>query len=203
MEFVSFALGPLQTNCFLFHNGKEAAVIDPGGDPTQVINYLKSHRLKLEYILNTHLHFDHIIGNKALKDASGAHILANERDSFLLDNPAATFGYPPVESFEYINMDEGETNFIGFKCQILATPGHTPGSLSYYFPEGNVVFAGDVLFYRSVGRTDFEGGSSKLISESIREKLYKLPDQTVVCPGHGPDTAIGDEKRSNPFYRAS
>ena len=108
-------------------------------------------------------------------------------------------GMPKTPAFPYSLVALGQQTFAGLECTVLHVPGHTPGGLSYYFPAASVVFAGDALFYRSVGRTDFPGGDADTLFSAIRTKLFTLPESTVVYPGHGPETTIGDEKRSNPF----
>jgi glyoxylase-like metal-dependent hydrolase (beta-lactamase superfamily II) len=111
----------------------------------------------------------------------------------------ARFGLPPTPPFSYENLEEGELSLAGERCVVLATPGHTPGSLSYYFPDSGLLFAGDVLFYRSLGRTDLPGGDTATLFASIRDKLFALPPETRVLPGHGIPTSIGDERDNNPY----
>lgn len=205
LKLAHFFLGPLATNCYLLHDGREAVVFDPGGSPEPVLDYLKKHGLRLTAIYNTHLHFDHVAGNRALADATGAPIYANERDAFLIpENRQASvmFGVPPVEDFTFTNVDEGAFTVLGAEMRVLATPGHTPGSLSYYLPEYKLAICGDVLFRRDIGRTDFKGGDYATIERSIRDKLYALPEDTRVCPGHEDETSIGEEKLYNNYVRA-
>lgn len=202
MRIHTFPIGPLETNCYLLVRGDEAVAVDPGGNPASVIQYLNTHKLRLAVILNTHLHFDHVLGNADLAKATGAPIYANKLDDFLLSSELGSgggFGLPKTPPFEHKQMEEGETKLIGLCCKVFLTPGHTPGSLSYYFPDAGAVFAGDVLFYRSVGRTDLPGGDSNMLRESIRKKLFTLPPETAVYPGHGPCTSISAEQRGNPF----
>jgi glyoxylase-like metal-dependent hydrolase (beta-lactamase superfamily II) len=205
LQFAHFFLGPLATNCYLMHDGKEAVVFDPGGSPEKVLDYLKKNKLRLTAIYNTHLHFDHVTGNRALVMASQAPIYANERDAYLMtDNRQASilYGVPPVEDFAFQNLDEGDRTVLGTEMRVLATPGHTPGSLSYYLPEYRTVICGDVLFHGDIGRTDFKGGDYPTIEKSIREKLYTLPEDTRVCPGHEEETSIGEEKLYNNYVKA-
>ena len=202
MEVNVFCLGPLETTCVLLHNGKEALVFDPGGNPQEVVDYLKTHGLTLTGIFNTHLHFDHTYGNASLSRATGAPVKASERDSYMLQSQlgqGGTYGLPQVDPYDFADIDEGWLELLGEKCKILATPGHSPGSLSYYFPGKGIVLSGDVLFYRSVGRSDFPGGDGQTLLKTIREKLYALPEATVVYAGHGLKTTIGAEKTENPF----
>ena len=204
MRVLTFPLGPLETNCYLLVEGSEAVAVDPGGDPSTVVKYLNDNKLKLAAILNTHLHFDHVGGNAALAKATGAPIYLNKEDLFLLEAASgARFGLPKTEPFAYETMDAGETVLMGLRCTVIHTPGHSPGSLSFYFPDQGVLFSGDVLFYRDTGRSDLPGGSRPVLeNETIRGKLYKLPDETVVYPGHGPETTIGVEKVENHWVTA-
>ncbi len=200
-----FPLGPLQTNCYVVHNRVEAIVIDPGGDPQVVENFLRKNNLSLKFILNTHFHFDHILGNKDLQDIFNVDILACNRDDFLLKaqvgGGGGALGFPSVPPFRYKNIDEGEMNWLGEVCHVLATPGHTPGSLSFYFPESKVLFSGDLIFQRSIGRTDFPGGSLEELLASVRNKVFVLPSDTVIYSGHGPATTVHEEKLFNPFFQ--
>jgi glyoxylase-like metal-dependent hydrolase (beta-lactamase superfamily II) len=205
MQFAQFVLGFVSTNCYLMHNRKEAVVFDPGGEPGEILTYIKNNNLKLTHIFNTHMHFDHVFGNRALSAATGAPVLANSRDDYLVssDSSTAAFGVPPIPKFTYANIDAGEMVVLDTPMQILSTPGHTPGSLSFYLPEHGKLFSGDVLFYRAVGRTDFEGGDTRTLLTSIKEKLYTLPDDTIVYAGHELATTIGGEKKYNPYVRGN
>jgi Zn-dependent hydrolases, including glyoxylases len=184
--------------------GSEAVAVDPGGNPASVLKFLQDNGLTLKAILNTHLHFDHVGGNAALRAATNAPIYLNTEDLFLLDATSGTrFGLPPTDPFEYEAMDAGDVTFMGARCTVIHTPGHSPGSLSFYFPDQGILFSGDVLFHRDTGRSDLPGGSRPVLeNETIRGKLYKLPDATVVYPGHGPETTIGVEKVENHWVRA-
>jgi glyoxylase-like metal-dependent hydrolase (beta-lactamase superfamily II) len=201
----TFPLGPLQTNCFLVYKDKEALAIDPGGDPSPLVQYVRKNDLTLRLILNTHFHVDHILGNKQLKDATGAPILANPEDDYLLQTQVgrggAMIGLPELEDFDYEPLHPGRTEFLGESCDVLATPGHTPGSLSFYFPDSGKVFSGDLIFSRSVGRTDFPGGSTDTLIKAVQENIFTLPEDTVIYCGHGPETTVREEKQSNPFFR--
>lgn len=203
MEIKTFALGPLQTNCYVLHGDKEAVVIDPGGDPAEVIKYLEQNSLTLTHILNTHLHFDHTAGNKALSQATGAPVLCSELDSYLLDSwlgRGGDMGLPTLEMYDWENIDPGEAVFAGFKCTILHTPGHSSGSLTFYFPEAKTAFVGDLIFYRSIGRTDFPGGDMELLKTSVEKNIFTLPPDTQLLSGHGPETSVVDEQNHNPFF---
>ncbi|WP_461833783.1 MBL fold metallo-hydrolase [Desulfothermus sp.] len=200
-----FPLGPLQTNCYVVHNSVEAIVIDPGGDPSVVLNFLKKNNLVLKFILNTHFHFDHILGNKDLQDATSVDILASNKDDFLLKaqvgGGGGMFGFPKVPPFTYKNLEEGEVYWLGETAYVYSTPGHTPGSLSFYFPESKALFSGDLIFQRSIGRTDFPGGSLEELLDSVRKKVFVLPGDTVIYSGHGPATTVHEEKLFNPFFQ--
>ncbi|MDR2893647.1 MAG: MBL fold metallo-hydrolase [Deltaproteobacteria bacterium] len=205
LQLKQFSIGRLVTNSYLLHNSSQAVLIDIGGEPAAVLKYLQTNKLELLTIFNTHLHFDHVYGNRALAEATGAKIMGNERDSFIKEENVAgkgMFGLPPVPPFEFENLDEGVIEVLGAECRVLATPGHTPGSLSFYFPAQNWIFCGDLLFHRAVGRTDFKGGDSEALAESLRGKVYTLPDDTIAYPGHDEETVVGDEKRLNPYVRA-
>ena len=203
MRVLTFPLGMLETNCYLVVNGSEALAIDPGDEPSQVVSFLEQNRLKLAAILNTHLHFDHIMGNAALERATGAPIYLNKEDLFLLEvSSGSKFGLPETEPFKYQFLQAGEIILAGLRVTVIHTPGHSPGSLSYYLPDHNVLFSGDVLFHRDTGRSDLPGGNRDVLeNETIRGKLYKLPDQTLVYPGHGPSTTIGEEKAENHWVK--
>jgi len=203
MEVHIFPLGPLETNCYLVVNGSEALAVDPGDDRSQVVSFLEQKGLRLVAILNTHLHFDHTGGNAALVKATGAPIYCNKEDLFLVQGASGRrSGLPETETFEYQNLEAGEITLAGLRITVIHTPGHSPGSLSYYFQDHGALFSGDVLFYRDTGRSDLPGGSRPILeNETIRGKLYKLPDQTLVYPGHGPDTNIGEEKMENHWVR--
>ncbi len=206
LEIKTFPLGVLQTNCYVLHSKQEALVIDPGGDPKRIIDYLKENGLSLAMILNTHLHFDHIQGNASLAESSGAGIFAPEEDRFLLDTEVGGGGFmdfPETPEFEFEDMKEGRHKLLGHECTVLSTPGHTPGSLSFYFPDLKAVFVGDLLFHRAVGRTDFPGGSMEVLKKSAREKIFPLPGDTVIYSGHGPESTVMDEKQNNPFFQNS
>jgi glyoxylase-like metal-dependent hydrolase (beta-lactamase superfamily II) len=204
----SFPVGPLKCNCSIIAcpQTREAAVIDPGGDPEAIIEALKKHGLTCKYLLHTHAHFDHILGARAVKEATGAKICLNQGDQWLYENLAkqgSLFGFQTTEPLpvdRYLN-DQEDVEIGQIKASVIHTPGHTPGSLCFSLEsKDSVLFAGDTLFHRSIGRTDLWGGSFEQIIASISQRLFKLDDSTLVVPGHGPETTIWEEKRENPFF---
>jgi glyoxylase-like metal-dependent hydrolase (beta-lactamase superfamily II) len=184
-----------------------AIVVDPGFDTASLISLIRRHGLALEAIVNTHGHADHIAGNAELKRCyPDTPLMIGRNDSALLTNPelnlSKPFGMPLTSPPAERLLDEGErVELGGLEFLVREIPGHSPGSIVLIAQgaEPPFVLAGDVLFSGSVGRTDFPGGSTKSLLEGIREKLYTLADETIVYPGHGPATTIGQEKRSNPF----
>jgi len=203
MEIKTFPLGPLQTNCYLLVNNAEAVAVDPGGNPGTVLAYLEKHGLTLTHILNTHLHFDHTYGNKALAEATGAPILCSKEDLYLLDSwlgRGGDMGLPVIDMYEHQDLEPGEYPIAGTNCIVFPTPGHSMGSLTFYFPEAGAAFVGDLIFYRSIGRTDFPGGDLDVLKQSVTEHIFTLPPETLILSGHGPETSVGDEKNHNPFF---
>ncbi len=208
MRVRTFPLGPLSTNCYVLSTGKRAVVVDPGGPPASVLAFLRDQGLTLECIVNTHFHFDHILGNKALAEATGVPILASPLDAFLLETEfggGGFMGLPVIERFAWEPLAPGEREFMGCACRVLATPGHSPGGLSLYFPDeegtGGLVCVGDLLFKRSIGRTDFPGGDLEALLNAVVNEIFVLPDSVVVYPGHGPETTVADERNHNPFFQ--
>lgn len=199
-------VGPLQCNCSVIgdETTREGMVIDPGDDIEQVLGLVRKHNLQIKQIVITHAHIDHIGGAMKLRAATGAPVLLNQNDYALLkmlDVQASWIGMPTPEKVE-IDRNLGQANTVeagSIRAQVFHTPGHTEGSICLYFPAESKVIAGDTLFAGSVGRTDLPGGSFPKIIRSIHEHLLTLPDETLVLPGHGPTTTIGEERESNPF----
>ena len=205
MPVLTFSLGPLETNCHLYHNDKDALIIDPSGHMVDVLTEIKNKKLNIQGILLTHLHFDHVYGCAELESFVQLPINAGQEDIDIaptLMGAAERYGLPKVDNFSPTAIKEGLHSFGSINVDIRHVPGHSPGSLAYYIQDENLVFTGDVLFYRSIGRSDLPMGDFDLLAKSIREKLYSLPDQTIVYCGHGPETSIGDEKKMNAFVRA-
>ena len=203
MDVIAFALGPLQTNGYLLEHAGRALFIDPGGDPAPVLAALDKRRPALEAVVLTHLHFDHTYGAAALAAATGAPVLANPEDAYLMKTwlgRGGDMGVPPVPEFSYSPLAAGDTAFLGLACRVLATPGHTRGSLTLYFPDAGAAFVGDLIFLRSIGRTDFPGGDTDTLFASVRERIFTLPPDTRLYPGHGPATTVAAESAHNPFF---
>jgi glyoxylase-like metal-dependent hydrolase (beta-lactamase superfamily II) len=200
-------VGPLQTNCYLIgcEETLEGAVIDPGGDANLILEAAERAGLTIKYILNTHAHFDHAAANADLVERTGAPLALHPLDLPLLQQRggADMWGIPVKTSPQPdLELEEGQVIQVGrLELQVLFTPGHTPGHVSFYEPEAGVVFDGDVLFRRGIGRTDLPGGDFNALMRSIKEKLFALPAETVVYSGHGPATTIGEEKWGNPWLR--
>jgi hydroxyacylglutathione hydrolase len=199
-------VGPLQCNCSIVgdEQTREAMVIDPGDDIEQVLSVVHRHRLIVKQIVITHAHIDHIGGAAKLKRATGAPVLLNANDQALLkmlDVQASWIGMrPPEDTTIDAGLNAGEKLQAGsLVADVLHTPGHTEGSVCLYFAAEKKLIAGDTLFAGSIGRTDLPGGSHKKIMESLHGPVLALPDETIVVPGHGPLTTIGDERETNPF----
>ncbi|MFZ5824356.1 MAG: MBL fold metallo-hydrolase [Bacillota bacterium] len=197
-------LGDFATNCYLVActETKKAMVVDPGTPDPWIKKSVAQYDLKVELILLTHGHLDHIGGVEWVKSWSGAPVWIHEADSKYLTSPAlngsAFFGQPIVAPRADRLLRGGEQISVGsLSFQVLHTPGHTPGGISLYTP-GHLI-AGDTLFAGSIGRTDLAGGNHGTLIKAIKERLLPLPPETVVYPGHGPTTTIGDEKEYNPF----
>jgi len=201
-----FPVGILGCNCSVIGDEKsrEALVIDPGDDIERILETLKKHQLKLKQIIVTHAHIDHVGGAMKLKKATNAPIVLNKNDYALLnmlDMQAAWIGTAPPGAVEIDqSLDDQDTIRCGDLHAIaIHTPGHTEGSTCLYFPSEQKLIAGDTLFAGSIGRTDLPGGSFNKIITSLHDRVLALPDETVVVPGHGPLTTIGEERETNPF----
>jgi glyoxylase-like metal-dependent hydrolase (beta-lactamase superfamily II) len=199
-------VGKLQCNCSVLgdETSGEAIVVDPGDDIPRIMAVLEKHKLTVKQIVITHAHIDHIAGAAQLKQLTGAPVLYNQNDLPLvkmMDVQAAWLGMktPEVHAPDDTLVEGSVVAIAGLSGQVVLTPGHTQGSLCLYLPAQELLLAGDTLFAGSVGRTDLPGGDGPMLIRSIREKLLPLPDATVVVPGHGPKTTIGEERESNPF----
>lgn len=202
----SLEVGPIMANCYILgcEKTKEAVVIDPGGDSDRILMTLAEKELKVKYIINTHGHFDHVGANKKMKEVTGAPIMIHAEDEPMLaqlDRAAASFGLSAENSPDADkNIGDGdEISFGKITLKVIHTPGHSKGGISLYTK--GYLFVGDTLFAGSIGRTDLPGGDYNTLISSIKEKLFVLPQETVVYTGHGPETTISREKKSNPFLR--
>lgn len=204
----TFPVGPFQCNCTVLACGdtKDAIIIDPGGDAKRIGEIVEHYDLTIKAIIHTHAHLDHINATRDVKQEHGGDICLHEDDLFLYDGirmQAAMFGWQVQDTLpvdRYIN--HGDRIQMGKKSAlVIHTPGHTPGSVCFEVEhEGkSIVFAGDTLFRRSIGRTDLPGGNARQILQSIRDRLYSLQPDALVVPGHGPNTTIAEEQRQNPF----
>ena len=199
-------VGPLQCNCSVIgdETTHEAMVIDPGDDIEDVLMLVRKHSLQVKQIVITHAHIDHVGGAMKLRAVTGAPIILNQNDYALLkmlDMQAAWIGMASPGKVD-IDQSVGQDETIragSLNATVLHTPGHTEGSICLYFPAEKILIAGDTLFAGSIGRTDLPGGSFQKIIRSLHERVLALPDDTVVVPGHGPKTSIGDERETNPF----
>jgi glyoxylase-like metal-dependent hydrolase (beta-lactamase superfamily II) len=208
---VGFPAGPWQTNCWVVAPaaGEECVVIDPGHGAEQPLDdVLREHRLRPVAVLLTHGHVDHTWSVVPVCGAKGVPALIHPADRRMLVEPASAIGAPPgtpilgrldwAEPDDVRELRDGEVLALaGIELRVDETPGHTPGSIT--FGTADRLFSGDLLFAGSIGRTDFPGGSFEQIQESLQRVALALPDDTVVRPGHGPDTTIGRERASNPF----
>ena len=202
-------VGMLGCNCSIFgdETTREAIVVDPGDDIAEIVAILERHALRVKAIVITHAHIDHIGGAAKLKSLTGAPIHMNARDQELYDALPIQAGWLGMaQAPEQTGIDtqarEGDTLRLGeTDFHVLHTPGHTPGSLCLWIPAEHKLIAGDTLFHDSIGRTDLPGGDGKQILRSIKDKLYPLPDDTIVIPGHGQNTTLGREKERNYFLR--
>jgi hydroxyacylglutathione hydrolase len=201
-------VGPLQCNCSVIgdETTREAMVIDPGDNIDDILALVTKHQLQVKQIIITHAHIDHVGGAMKLRARTGAPILLNQNDYALLqmlDVQATWLGMASPGKVE-IDQTLGQDDTLKageLTASVIHTPGHTEGSICLYFPREKKLIAGDTLFAGSIGRTDLPGGSFKKIVESLKEKLLALPDDTMVVPGHGPATTIGQERESNPFLK--
>lgn len=202
----TFPVGMLQCNCTILgdEQSREAIVVDPGYEVPRILAVLAKHQLTAKQIVVTHAHIDHIASALELKRITGAPILYNKADlplAAMMDMQAGWLGVaaPEVAPPDHSPADLENVQVRGLDTQVIHTPGHTEGSLCLLVPDASLLVAGDTLFAGSVGRTDLPGGNHGKLLQSIRERLLPLPDSTLVIPGHGPATTIGEERATNPF----
>ncbi|WP_156290732.1 MBL fold metallo-hydrolase [Oceanobacillus salinisoli] len=206
MDVIGLSVGPLGTNCYIVLNGKDALIIDPGGDANQIIEVLNAQNASPKAILLTHAHFDHIGAVEELRSYFNIEVYLhdNEKDwlgDAALNRSLAFIGNPVQTAHAEHDLKEGDLTVASFTFEVIHTPGHSPGSVSFIFHNENWLFGGDVLFREGIGRTDLPGGDMEQLEASIRQKFYTLNDAYIVYPGHGPKTTIENEKRNNPFIR--
>jgi glyoxylase-like metal-dependent hydrolase (beta-lactamase superfamily II) len=205
----SFPLGPFETNCYVVYRPSgECWVVDAGYEPGRLLECVRERELRPQALVLTHTHADHIAGVDEVREALRVPVWVHEAEAAWLTDPvknlSAAVGMPVTARPAERLLRDGETlDLAGAAWRVLHTPGHSPGGISLYQPESKVVLAGDALFSGSVGRTDFPGSDPRTLAQSIQLRLYTLPDDTTVYPGHGPETSIGVEKRTNPFVRAT
>lgn len=205
MKVEKFVTGIISTNCYLAINEetKQAVVIDPAACPSYLMSHIKSEGLKVEAILLTHGHFDHIMGIDGFLSEFDVPVYVHENDADAMEDPVLnqsstyTSGYTFGKA-RYLR-DRQTLELAGYTFQVIHTPGHTKGGCCYYVASEDVLFSGDTLFQNSVGRTDFVNSSTSDLVHSVREKLFLLPDDTIVYPGHMGETKIGHEKKYNPY----
>ena len=204
MKIIELEVGEMATNCYILSCGitLDAAIIDPGAEAERILAAVKKNNLKARYIILTHGHGDHIGALSKVREATGAKVLIHAADAGMLTdkekNLSVYIGPGFVTGSADQVLNDGDEIPVGhFTLQVLHTPGHTTGGICLL--TGNTLISGDTLFAQSIGRTDFPGGSYKEIVHSIKSKLFVLPEETKVYPGHGPMTSIGLEKRTNPF----
>lgn len=198
-------VGPVQTNCFFLFDeeSREGVVVDPGDEAEKLLDYVRDKKLKIQAILLTHGHFDHIMAVEALRREWEVPVYASREEKAVLENPtlnlSVQMSHPVSVAADRYLSDGEELELLGQKVRCILTPGHTCGGMCYYFPKPGILFSGDTLFQESVGRTDFPTGSMSTLIRSIREKLLVLAPATRVCPGHGMITSIENEKMYNPY----
>ena len=212
MNIKIFEFNPVSENTYiLFDETKECVIIDAGcfypEEEKEIQSFIVENNLKVTHLLNTHLHFDHVLGISFIENTFNLKAEANKEDEFLLENlptQMQMFGFKPLDKVPSIGkyLNEGDTIKFGNQTlHILAVPGHSPGSIAFYNEEEKVVFVGDALFKSSIGRTDLPKGNHGQLLEAIQDKLFTLPAETIVFPGHGPSTTVGEEKKYNPFFQ--
>lgn len=207
MKIMYMVLGPFMTNTYILYNEEtmEGLVVDPSFSPEQYIKAIEEKKIHLTSIFLTHAHVDHMAGMNELRKAfPEARMYMDKRDRPFLRDPEKNLSYmfptpTLVDDADVWVKDGDEIETSGYTFQVIDTSGHTPGGISFYMKKEGIVFTGDSLFQGSIGRTDFPGGSMKELTGSIRKNLFALPDSTVVLSGHGEQTTIGQEKRTNPF----
>ena len=209
LKIKSFIFSPIQENTYLLYNEfNDCIIIDPGcyfpGEHDELKAFITQSKLTPRMLLNTHCHLDHVFGNKFVADTYGLTLHLHEKEKMLLDYaPTSGLMYNmPFDNYagDYHFLKEADVVKLGDdELVVIEAPGHSPGHICFYCAKQHFIISGDVLFNRSIGRTDLPGGSHQTLLKNIREKLFVLPEKTVVYSGHGPETTIGEEKKYNPF----
>jgi glyoxylase-like metal-dependent hydrolase (beta-lactamase superfamily II) len=202
-EIHILVVGQLQTNCYILKSDREAIIVDPGDESERIIKFIKDIKANPTRIIATHTHFDHVLGVDGVRKATKTPFMIHPDDLQMLQTMQSRvrqfmgFEVPPPPKVDGYVKDGDLLSVGDEKIHVLHTPGHSPGSIS--LSGDGYVLTGDALFNQSIGRTDLPGGDLKTLQHSIRDRLFKLDDDTIVYPGHGPETSIGDEKLANPF----
>ena len=206
MILSTLVVGKIKTNCYLVGCPETGAalVVDPGDEAERILAEVTRQRLTVQMIVLTHFHFDHVLAAEAVRARTGAPLAIHAREAQHLANPPALFRFfapgAPTGLVADRLLQDGETITVGtLEVRVLPTPGHSPGGISLWLPQEQVVLTGDALFHEGLGRTDFPGSDGGLLLQSVREQLLTLPEETMVYPGHGPSTTIGHEKSHNPW----
>ncbi|OES45855.1 MBL fold metallo-hydrolase [Domibacillus iocasae] len=208
MDWIRLPVGLLQTNAYVVYNKKgRCLIVDPGDEEKKIHQFVQKKKLKPQAVLLTHAHFDHIGAVDILREQYSIPAYIHQKEKKWLSNPLLNGSekYEDVEPVvikgaDHLFSKEEKTAIDGFTFHVLETPGHSPGSVSFYFKESGLVIAGDTLFKGGIGRTDLKGGQEKELLKSIRDKLFSLPEDTYVLPGHDQVTTIGQEIKHNPFF---
>lgn len=213
MKIQQFTLNPFSMNCYIYFDEatKEAVIIDPGAfsqeEKNSILSFIKENELNIKYIVNTHGHMDHTLGNKFAKDSFNVPVYMHQDDEFLIENvneQARFFGldFPPPPPIDEYITDETVLKIGNASLKFINTPGHSPGSVCIIDDQNKIVFCGDLVFKNSIGRTDLQGGDLKVLLDSIKNKLFKIcRDDYKLHPGHMEITNVGAERKSNPFLK--
>lgn len=211
MNVTKFTFNMFEVNTYLLWDSesRQAIIVDPGmitnADCAEIDRFITENKLKLTHMVNTHMHIDHSFGVKYISQCYNLPLECNEADQFLAQrilDQAEMFGLPiSIDDINIeVNLSDSDKILIGSEeIVVLHVPGHSPGSIVLYVPQSNFIISGDVLFYRSIGRTDLPGGNYSQLINAINCKLLVLPDNIIVYPGHGLQTTIGEEKKYNPY----
>lgn len=209
LQLKSFEFNPFQENTYvLYDETKECVIVDPGcsdsDEENALADFTESNNLNVKLLLNTHCHIDHVLGNWFVKKKFGVKLFIHKDDEVVLNAVkvyAPNYGFPTYQDTTpdaYLSESQ-PVSFGNQSLLVLFVPGHAPGHVAFYEPKTKILIGGDVLFYNSIGRTDLPGGNHQTLLDSIQKKLFLLPADTVVYPGHGPETTIEYEKKTNPF----